>query len=190
MHVRRWYRSLNQQQHTGRNREIRNSSTRQAQTTAVQRFERNQAIQHLVRPHDQPTRLQVDMINWQLQAYGLQLITIEELDELAHEPAEEEIQIVSKIITYIFYSSTLAVEDIWRSINKFMVSFCKDLEDKLAVELGLNGERGVELCIKYARDDPDDKVARERLLQKQKALGVAINKLRGLERVQALRECN
>lgn len=92
-----------------------------------------------------------------------------------------EIMVMSTVLAYFSVSLARFVDNMSSTIGQeFLHRFCRELERKLAVELGMDGGKGDALCRRHATDRPRDTAARIRSLERIAFLEGTIARIDGI----------
>jgi hypothetical protein len=99
-----------------------------------------------------------------LAAYGVNIENMKQLARLSPDPYDSELEVIAHVLSYFDIASKRIIDDIPMVFeNSFALTFAQELETKLQDQLGLIGTGGLEICARYATDEPDIQKRREDL---------------------------
>lgn len=99
-----------------------------------------------------------------LTAYGYHLSSSKELVRLHNDVYQAELDVISHVAAYFDVSSKRLIDDmpqIFESV--FAHGFGEELCNSLTTRLKMVGDRGLESCARYVRDEPDIEARRQDL---------------------------
>ena len=99
-----------------------------------------------------------------LEAYGVHIDSLKQLARLHPDPYDSELEVIAHVLSYFDIASKRIIDDIPMVFeNSFALTFAHELETKLQQQLGLIGTGGLEVCARYAADEPEIQKCREDL---------------------------
>jgi len=99
-----------------------------------------------------------------LTAYGYHLSSSKELVRLHNDEYQAELDVISHVAAYFDVSSKRLIDDMPQVFETvFARGFGKELCNSLATKLKMVGERGLDSCARYVRDEPDIEARRHDL---------------------------
>lgn len=106
-----------------------------------------------------------------LEAFGHHLSSSDGLALLFNDEYQAELDVISHITAYFEISAKRVIDEIPQVFETvFAQGFGNTLAKELTVNLNLIGEKGVENCAKYVRDDPSVEGRRRYLLRQREIL--------------------
>ena len=99
-----------------------------------------------------------------LTAYGYHLSSSKELVRLHNDEYQVELDVISHVAAYFEVSSKRLIDDMPQVFETvFAAGFGQELSNSLITKLNLVGDRGLESCARYVRDEPDIEARRQDL---------------------------
>jgi hypothetical protein len=99
-----------------------------------------------------------------LTSYGYHLSSSKELVRLHNDEYQAELDVISHVAAYFDVSSKRLIDDMPQVFESvFARGFGEELCNSLTTKLKLVGERGLESCARYVRDEPDIEARRNDL---------------------------
>jgi hypothetical protein len=103
-------------------------------------------------------------LNRVLAAYGISVTSANELVRLHRDPYQAELDVIAHVCAYFDISSRRLIDEIPQNFETvFAGDFAKTLQSQLTTKLNLVGDRGLENCARYIRDEPDVQAKRDNL---------------------------
>ena len=110
-----------------------------------------------------------------LGAYGIHLSSAKELVRIHVDEYQAELDVIAHVIAYFDIASKHLIDTMPKIFEKrFARQFGEELSEVLTSRLNLIGERGLDTCVRYIRDEPDIQERRRELTRKQKILKKAL----------------
>ena len=111
-----------------------------------------------------------------LSDYGVRISSAKQLARINSDEYDAELSVISHVAAYFELSSKRIVDDIPKVFETvFARDFGQGLGKSLKTTLQLVGERGVENCGRYVRDEPDIQSKRDDLTRQQEILKKALD---------------
>ena len=111
-----------------------------------------------------------------LSDYGVRISSTKQLARINSDDYDAELSVISHVAAYFDLSSKRIVDDIPKVFETvFARDFGQGLSMTLKTTLKLVGERGVENCGRYVRDEPDIQSKRDDLTRQQEILKKALD---------------
>lgn len=99
-----------------------------------------------------------------LTAYGYHLRSSKELVRLHNDEYQAELDVISHVAAYFDVSSKRLIDDMPQVFESvFAHGFGEELCNSLTTRLKMVGDRGLESCARYVRDEPDIEARRDDL---------------------------
>ena len=99
-----------------------------------------------------------------LTAYGYHLSSSKELVRLHNDDYQAELDVISHVAAYFEVSSKRLIDDMPQVFETvFAAGFGQEVSNSLITKLNLVGDRGLESCARYVRDEPDIEARRQDL---------------------------
>ena len=106
-----------------------------------------------------------------LVSFGFPLSSSKDLVRLHNDEYQAELDVISHVAAYFDISSKRLIDDIPQVFETvFARDFGEKLNKVLTTNLGLVGERGLNNCVRYIRDEPDVEAKRENLNRQRNIL--------------------
>jgi Dynamin GTPase effector domain len=101
-----------------------------------------------------------------LIAYGYSLPSSKDLMRLYDDDYRAELDVISHVVAYFDLSSKRLIDDIPQVFETvFARDFGEELGKDLTMNLNLVGERGLDSCARYIRDESDVQAKRDQLIR-------------------------
>ena len=111
-----------------------------------------------------------------LTAFGMDLSAPTELVRLPRDQYQAELDVISHVCAYFDISSKRLIDEIPQVFETvFAGDFGKTLAADFTTKLNLVGEKGLENCVRYIRDEPDVQAKRDNLTRMRGILENARN---------------
>jgi hypothetical protein len=106
-----------------------------------------------------------------LSAYGIRLSSSKDLVRIYVDEYQAELDVIAHVVAYFDISSKRLIDDIPKIFEeRFAHGFAIKLAKSFTTKLNLTGERGLDNCARYVRDEPDIQEKRRELSRKQRIL--------------------
>jgi hypothetical protein len=110
-----------------------------------------------------------------LTAYGFHISSPKQLSRIHLDEYRTELEVISHVSAYFEIASRRIIDDIPKVFETiFALNFGRELGNKLAKNLKLVGDGGIETCKGYVRDEPEIQAKRDCLTEQQEILTNAL----------------
>jgi hypothetical protein len=107
-------------------------------------------------------------------AFGFHLSSSKDLVRLNDDECQAELDVISHVVAYFDIASRRLIDEIPQVFETvFAREFGENLNKVLTTKLNLVGEKGLDNCARYIRDEPDIEAKRARLTRMRKILDKA-----------------